>query len=195
MAFCSPCPVGDLTNYTVDACDLKSATLKSGIARLVVVKCDSVFTAITDEDEWAALIDSDSCEVSHQGKASYPEPTYEDIEIDACGTKIGIDGKMEIEFTSFLLDTDTDLHNTFIDDFNKSATSYTMFLIGCDNRFYYQYGWTTGTNGGFGINSGKSFLKDDGKLKAMVIKAELDVTAGLYKSFAMTSAFKTALGI
>lgn len=195
MAFCSPCPAGNLTNYSVDACDFSSYLMRSGISRLVFVKCDSVFTDITDETEWADLIDSDDCEVSHQGKATMPEPTGEDLEIDSCGTKIQVDRKMEIDFMTFLLDAESDLHNTFINDFNKSATAYTCFLIDCNNRFYYQYGWATGKNGGFGINSGKAFLADEGKNHVMKIKVELDAIDGLYKSFPMTSAFKTALGI
>lgn len=195
MAFCSPCIAGDLTTYTVDACDLKSATLKSGISRLVFVKCNYAFTTLSSSSEWTTIMGNDTAKITQQGKAVFPEPAFESLEIDACGTKIDIDGKFEIEFSTFLLDGTTDLHNTFINDFNQSSNSYTCFIVGCDGRFYYQHGWITGNNGGFGINSGKAFLKDEGKLKAMFFKIELNASTGLYGSFPMTSAFKTALGI
>lgn len=195
MAFCSPCPSGNITNYTVDPCDLKGSLMKSGISRLILLKCSSTMSDVTSSSAWATLIDGDNAEVTPQGKASFPEPSYELVEIDACGTKVNIDGKVELEFSTFLLDPTADGHNTFINDYNEAAQSYTIGFIGCDNRLYYSYAWTTGTNPLFGINSGYAFLKDDGKLKTMTIKAELDVTNGLYKSFLLTTAMKQALGI
>jgi hypothetical protein len=195
MAYCSPCPSGNITGYTVDACDLKSSLMKSGISRLLLLKCAEVLTDVTSTVEWTALVSGADAEVTPQGKAAFPEPTYELVEIDACGTKVNIDGKVEVEFSTFLLDPTADGHNTFINDYNELAQSYTILFLGCDNRMYYSYAWATGTNPGFGINNGYAFLKDDGKLKTMTIKAELDVTSGLYKSFVLTAAMKTALGI
>lgn len=195
MAFCSPCPTGDLTNYTVDYCDLGAALLKGGISRVVLQKCAITNVSMSDPAEWTTLVGADDVEVTAQGQGVFPKPTYETFEIDACGTKVNTDAKLAIEFSTRLLDPTADGHNTFIDDFNKAAQNYTAYFISCDNRFYFRYAWVTTQNGGFPINEGKASLIDDGKYKKLNLEMELDATSGLYKSIVLTTALKTAFGI
>ena len=193
--YCTPCTGTDLVNIPFDSCTKYASLMKAGISNLIFIKCGSTFTDITDEAEWSNLIYAGDAYVTQTGKAPFPQPAYEDLEVNACGTMWKVDGKMTIDFKSYILDPSTDAHNTFINLFNNSSTAYTAAFVGCDGFLYYNTNWVTTENPGFGIYSGNAWLADEGKYKTLAISEVVDVSEGLYKSFLLTTAMQSALGL
>jgi hypothetical protein len=146
LSLCSAACAIDVPQFLTADCEPK--TRKGGIQHLGFIKCDYVFTDITDEAEWAAAVTAHDVHITTEGVGSKPETSKTNIKLSSCRPETISGETHTIPFRTYATDlateTDFSIHNQVRNNIGK----FRMFWIGCDGLFYLNPDYAT-DNAGF----------------------------------------------
>lgn len=105
-----------------------------GANYFALVKCDYVFTDVSDAAEWQAAITSGDIQISPPGEVTIQAPTVTVTEIEGCRREVVGDIQYTIDFTT--IQTAADLSDyDYWEDFFSNSSAYRIIIIHCDGRF------------------------------------------------------------
>lgn len=108
---------------------------KYGARQLVWIRCDYVFTDITDDAEWTAAVAADQIGVSPHGIVTLNEPSQNTFQIDGCGTEYVEEAEYDIDFQTYFVDSallDFDYWKTVFSGF----TGYRLMWFDCNGILF-----------------------------------------------------------
>ena len=134
MALCNTACAVAVPKFLEAGCQIE--TRPSGISYLGFIKCDYVFTDITDPVEWAAAVAADEAHITTEGIGSKPETTKTTLKLGACRSEQLVGETHTVPFRTYAVDTatltDFDIHS----DVRDNIEAFRAFWIGCDGLFY-----------------------------------------------------------
>lgn len=155
MAICKPNCVTALPSFgAINDCDVTSLLASGEIAKVIFTKCDTTFTDVDDDTEWAAKVDDGDITVPFVGNGKLDE-TQESGEIRVGCQTVSTICKKPFEFTSYITDTTNQTDSTLYNDILKQRLGLTVTFLTCDGHLLINPDWTTGA----GIGSALSMLK------------------------------------
>jgi hypothetical protein len=147
---CNPACLTDQIRTYPQICDQRTATRKGGFEVFGVLDCSVIITDLTEEAEWAALKCAGTLVTSPPGFGSLVQPEATNEKLRACGPEELIDEVSGFDWRTVLFDNTNFYDFNFENDMKNLYRNKTVFWIGCDGLLYLRYGWTAGTNPGFG---------------------------------------------
>lgn len=141
---CLPNCVTGLPNFgTVNVCDIVNSLTSGEIAKIILIKCDEVFTDLLDSAEWLSKKTAGVLTVPFAGNGKIDKAERSGEKRIGCQTITTIT-KRKFEYSSPLVDnvgnTDWSLYNTL---FAQKLGLSVMFLT-CDGVLLVSPDWVTG---------------------------------------------------
>ena len=134
MALCATSCAVDVPVFPNAGCEIE--TRKSGIQYLGLIKCDYVFSDITDPTEWATAVAANQVHITTEGIGAKPETTKVSQKLSSCRPEQKVGETHTVTFRTYGVDTaantDYAIHNTA----KNNLGAYRLFWVGCDGLFY-----------------------------------------------------------
>jgi hypothetical protein len=134
MALCNAACAVDVPVFTGAGCNV--TTRKGGISFVGFIKCNYVFTDITDAAEWTSAVTANEVHILPEGVGSKPATTPTNLKLSSCRPETMVGETHAVNFRTYNVDDTTLTDFVSHNDIKVNIESYRMFWIGCDGLFY-----------------------------------------------------------
>ena len=117
---------------------------KFGSNHFILIKCDYVFTDVTDPAEWTTAIAADNIHISPAGALVLNEPDNPVVQVEGCGREVVGVNTYTIDFRTYQTGVITDnvpQDVKYWRDLVANVGSYRLLMLDCSEIFTVDDGW------------------------------------------------------